>query len=81
MLLIGTEDNTYILTGPGIVVEIINKVGKDNLIVKLSSTQATLRGQEIVASKGMSILNIIFTVEKSISNHTAIIYLKELNHA
>jgi len=64
MLLIGTENNIYRLTGPGIVVEIINKVDKNNLIVKLSSTQANLRGQEIVASKGMDILNITFTVEK-----------------
>lgn len=64
MLLIGTEDNFYTFTGPGIVVEIINKVDKNNLIVKLSSTQATLRGQKVIASNGSGILNITFKVEK-----------------
>lgn len=64
MLLIGTEDNIYTLTGPGIVVEVMGKVDKKHLIVKLSLTQATLHGQDMLSSTSRDMLDITFRVEK-----------------
>lgn len=60
MLLIGTEDNPYVITGPGVIVEVIAKINKHKVVVKLSSIQISTRGK----NNRRRIENITFEVEK-----------------